>query len=148
VSASGFAVFVSLAAGCAGAVQVAVNGALGRRIGTLEATGLSLTVSITIMTAVLLLVRHGLGGVVDGFRQPPWLWLGGVMGVIIVSSITLAGPRIGTFATVGLLMAGQLAMGMAIDAFGLFTAERVPVNWTRALGLVLLAIGAALAAKR
>jgi bacterial/archaeal transporter family-2 protein len=148
VSAGGFAVFASLAAGVAGAIQVAVNGALGKRIGTLEATGLSLTLSIALMAGVILVTRHGYGGVVAGFREPPWLWLGGVMGVIIVSSITLAGPRIGTFATVGLLMAGQLGMGVVIDALGLFATERVPVSWTRALGLVLLACGAVLAVRR
>ncbi len=148
MSASGFAVFVSLAAGAAGAVQVAVNGALGKRIGTLETTGLSLTVSMVLIAAILLVARHGFGGVVDGFREPPWLWLGGLMGVIVVSSITLAGPRIGTFATVGLLMAGQLAMGVVIDALGLLGTQRVPLTWTRAAGLVLLAVGAALAVRR
>jgi transporter family-2 protein len=148
VSAGGFAVVASLAAGAAGAIQVAVNGALGKRVGTLEATGVSLTVSIVLLAAIVLVARHGYGGVAAGFHEPPWLWLGGVMGVIIVSSITLAGPRIGTFATVSLLMAGQLGMGVVIDALGLFATERVPVSWTRALGLVLLAGGAFLAVRR
>jgi transporter family-2 protein len=97
---------------------------------------------------LLLALRHGYGGVAEGFRQPPWLWLGGVMGVVIVSTITLAGPRIGTFATVGLLMAGQLSAGVVIDALGLLGAERVPLTWTRGVGLVLLAAGAALALRR
>ena len=50
------------------------------------------------------------------------------MGAIVVTSITFTAPRIGTFATIGLLIAGQLAMGVLIDAFGLFGLEKIPVS--------------------
>ena len=64
------------------------------------------------------------------------------MGAIVVLSITFTAPRIGTFATIGLLIAGQLAMGVLIDAFGLFGLEKIPVTPARVIGLVLLAGGA------
>ena len=70
------------------------------------------------------------------------------MGAIVVTSITFTAPRIGTFATIGLLIAGQLAMGVIIDAFGLFGLEKIPVTPARVAGLVLLAAGAALVLKR
>ena len=148
VSATGTAVSLSLVAGCAGAVQVAVAGAFGRRIGVLEATAFGSLVSATLVSAVVLLARHGFGGVADGLRAPPWLWLGGVMGAIVVSGITYAPPRIGTFATIGLLLAGQLATGVLIDAFGLFGVERIPVTYARVAGVALLAGGAILVLKR
>ncbi len=44
---------------------------------------------------------------------------GGVMGMLIVFTVTYAGPRIGVAATVGILIAGQLVMGAAIDRWGL-----------------------------
>jgi transporter family-2 protein len=65
-----------------------------------------------------------------------------------VLSITYTAPRIGTFATIGLLIAGQLAMGVLIDALGLFGLERIPLNAARVAGLVLLAGGALLVLKR
>ena len=43
------------------------------------------------------------------------MWLGGLMGLIVVLSITFAQPRIGATATIGILIAGQLAMGAVID---------------------------------
>jgi bacterial/archaeal transporter family-2 protein len=58
--------------------------------------------------------------------------------------MTVAAPRIGTAATIGVVIAGNLAMGAAIDRYGLFGLDRIPLNWTRVLGLVLLAAGAAL----
>src|SRR5919109_1115681 len=148
VSASAVAVFLSLVAGLAGSVQVAVSGAFGKRIGVLEATAFGAIGAAVIVCALVLVARQGFGGVAAGLREPPWLWLNGVMGAIVVTTITYTAPRIGTFATIGLLIAGQLAMGVVIDALGLFGLERIPFTWARAGGLVLLAFGALLVLKR
>jgi bacterial/archaeal transporter family-2 protein len=148
VSASGVAIFLSLVAGVAGSIQVAVSGAFGKRIGVLEATAFGSLGAALIVCAAVLVARGGFGGVLDGLREPPWLWLSGVMGAIVVTTITFTAPRIGTFATIGLLIAGQLAMGVLIDALGLFGLERIPFGWERAVGLVLLAAGALLVLER
>jgi bacterial/archaeal transporter family-2 protein len=148
VSASSTAIFISLVAGVAGSVQVAVSGAFGRRIGVLEATAFGSLGAAIIVCSLVLVARQGFGGVLAGVREPPWLWLNAVMGAIVVLSITFAAPRIGTFATIGLLIAGQLAMGVLIDAFGLFGLERIPLNAARLTGLLLLAGGALLVLKR
>jgi transporter family-2 protein len=145
VSAGAYAVILALLAGLAGSVQVAVSGVFGRRIGVFEATAFGSIGAAVIVTVVVLVAGQGLGGVAAGLRQPPWLWLNAAMGALVVLSITFAAPRIGTFATVALLIAGQLAMGVLIDALGLFGVDRVPVSATRALGIGLLAVGAGLA---
>ena len=75
-------------------------------------------------------------------REPPWLWLGGIMGAVIVAGITYSPARIGVFATIGLLIAGQLVMGAFIDAFGLFGVEKIPLGAARIGGLALLSGGA------
>jgi transporter family-2 protein len=147
VSASSLAIFFSLVAGVAGSVQVAVSGAFGKRIGVLEATAFG-SVLGTLIVLTLVLAAGRVGGISDGFRQPPWLWLSGAMGAIVVTSITFAAPRLGTFATIGLLIAGQLAMGVLIDAAGLFGLERIPLSAARITGLLLLAGGALLVLKR
>ncbi len=148
MSATTYAALVSLAAALAASVQVAVSGAFGRRIGVLEATAFGSIGAAVIVTAVVLVAGRGMQGVADWLREPPWLWLNAAMGAIVVLSITFAAPRIGTFATIGLLIAGQLAMGVLIDAFGLFGLERIPLTWARAAGVVLLAVGAVLTLKR
>jgi bacterial/archaeal transporter family-2 protein len=148
VSASSTAVFVSLVAGVAGSIQVAVSGAFGRRIGVLEATAFGSLGAALIICSIVLIARQGFGGVVEGLYEPPWLWLNALMGAVVVLSITFAAPRIGTFATIGLLIAGQLAMGVLIDAAGLFGLERIPLNIARLIGLIFLAAGAVLVLKR
>jgi len=57
-------------------------------------------------------------------------------------------PRIGTTATIALLVAGQLVAGTVIDRFGLFGFERIALSGPRVLGIALLAAGAALTLKR
>jgi bacterial/archaeal transporter family-2 protein len=147
VSASGVAIFLSLVAGVAGSVQVAVSGAFGKGIGVLEATAFGSLGAALIVCSIVLVARQGFGGVVAGFREPPWLWLNAV-GAIVVLSITFTAPRIGTFATIGLLIAGQLAMGVLIDYLGLFGLDRIPLSAARIAGLVLLGVGALLVLRR
>jgi transporter family-2 protein len=148
VSASSVAIFLSLVAGVAGSIQVAVSGAFGKRIGVLEATAFGAVGGALIVCAIVLVARQSFAGVAAGFREPPWLWLGAVMGAIVVLTITFTAPRIGTFATIGLLIAGQLAMGVLIDYLGLFGLDKIPLSAARVIGLVLLAGGALLVLKR
>jgi transporter family-2 protein len=97
---------------------------------------------------VLLLVRRGAGGLGEVGSTPRWMLVGGLLGGFIVLSITIAGPRIGTTATVALLIAGQLVAATAIDRFGWFGFERIGFDPVRAVGIVLLVAGAAMTLRR
>ena len=124
-------------------------GRFGERIGSLEALAANLLFSTLIATTVLLVFRQSLAGFGDALRSPWWYWVGGGgMGVVVVLTITVVTPRIGAAATIGLLIAGQLAMGVLIDRYGWFGVERVPLTWTRGVGVLLLGVGAALALYR
>ena len=142
--AVGLAVF----AGLAGSVQVAVMGRFGDRIGVLEALTFATCVQLALSVAILLVARLGTGGLGGAFRAPQWMWLGGLMGLTVVFTITFAQPRIGATATIGILIAGQLVMGAVIDRFGLFGVQEIGISWPRAVGIGLLGIGAALSLVR
>jgi len=142
------AALLTLAAGIAGSVQVALMSRLGERIGVLEALGFSVALTGLLGLVVLLLARQSLAGYGRALHQPWWMLGGGVMGLLIVFTVTYAGPRIGVAATVGILIAGQLIMGAAIDRFGLFGSERIALHWPRVVGLALLAAGAALSLRK
>jgi bacterial/archaeal transporter family-2 protein len=142
------AVALTVLAGLAGSVQVAVMGRFGGRIGTLEALTFSTCVQLVLSLAILVVARTGVGGLGGAFRTPAWMWLGGVMGATVVFAITFAQPRIGATATIGILIAGQLVMGAVIDRYGLFGVERIDISVPRAAGIVLLGIGAALSLVR
>jgi bacterial/archaeal transporter family-2 protein len=148
MSGSAIATVLAVAAGLAGSIQVALMSRLGERIGVLEALGFSTALTAAIAVAILAVAHHSLDGFARAVHQPWWMLLGGVMGLVIVLSITYAGPRIGITATVGILIAGQLAMGAAIDRWGLFGSEQIALHWPRLLGIALLAAGAALSLRK
>jgi bacterial/archaeal transporter family-2 protein len=148
VSGSALAAGLAVAAGLAGSIQVALMSRLGERIGVLEALAFATAVTAAIALVILVLARGSLAGFGEAVHQPLWMLLGGIMGLIIVFTITFAGPRIGVAATVGILIAGQLVMGAVIDRWGLFGSERIALHWPRVLGIVLLAAGAALSLRK
>ena len=148
MSGSGIATVLAIAAGLAGSIQVALQSRLGKRIGVLEAVAFGTTLTAVLAVVVLALAHQSLAGFKDAFQQPWWMLLGGLMGGLIVFTVTYAGPRIGVAATVGILIAGQLVMGAAIDRWGLFRSDRIALHWPRVLGIVLLAAGAALSLKK
>jgi transporter family-2 protein len=142
------AVAMTATAGLAGSIQVAIMGRFGERIGVFEALAFATMLTAILSCTTLLVVRRSLDAYAAGLHVPKWLWLAGVMGLIVILSITFATPRLGATATIGLLIAGQLTMGTVIDRFGLFGLEQIPIGWPRLLGIVLLAVGAALSLKK
>jgi bacterial/archaeal transporter family-2 protein len=148
VSGNGLATGLAVAAGLAGSVQVALMSRLGERIGVVGALAFSTALTAVIALLILLAARGSLEAFSQAVHQPWWMLLGGVMGLLIVFTVTYSGPRIGVAATVGILIAGQLAMGAAIDRWGLFGSQRIALHWPRLIGIGLLAIGAALSLRK
>ena len=142
------AIALATIAGLAGSVQVAVMGRFGDRIGVFEALSFSTAVQLVFSLLILVSVRSGIGGLHHVLKTPAWMWIGGLMGLTIVGSVTFAQPRIGAAATIGIVVAGQLAMGVVIDRFGLFGVEQIGISPARAVGIVLLGIGAGLSLVR
>jgi transporter family-2 protein len=142
------AVALAILAGLAGSVQVAVMGRFGSRIGVFEALSFSTAVQLAFSLLILFAVRAGIGGLPSAFKTPAWMWIGGLMGLTVVTSITFAQPRIGATATIGILIAGQILMGAVIDRFGLFGVDQIALSPARAVGIALLGIGAALSLVR
>ena len=148
MSSTALAATIAFVAGLGGAVQIAVQGRLGDRVGSLEAVATASLIGAALAVTVLLLARRSLGGVAEGLASPKWMLLGGVMSALIILAITVAGPRIGIVATTSVLIAAQFMLATIIDRFGWFGVERIAVSWPRVLGLALLAVGAALTLKR
>lgn len=139
---------LSATAGLAGAIQAAVMGELGERVGIVPAVALSVTVALACGLVVLLVWEHSFAGVRAALEEPPWLWIGGLLSVFIVFAVTVGPPRIGVAATIGIVIAGNLVMAALIDRYGLFGQEVIPIDRWRLLGLLLLAVGAVLSLSR
>jgi transporter family-2 protein len=148
MSSTGLAALLAMVAGLGGAVQIAVQGRLGDRVGSIEAMATASVIGAAIAVVVLLLARRSLGGVGEALGAPKWMLLGGAMSALIILAITVAGPRIGIVATTAVLIAAQFSLATVIDRYGWFGVERIAVSWQRVLGIGLLFVGAALTLRR
>lgn len=119
-------------------------GELGERVGIVPAVAFSVLVSFVCAAAALLAWERSFAGVRAAAHEPAWLWVGGIASIYIVLAATVAVPRIGVAATIGIVIAGNLVMAALIDQYGLFGQDEVAITWVRLLGLLLLAVGAAL----
>ena len=148
MSSTAVAALLAFTAGLGGAVQIAVQGRLGERVGSIEAVATASLIGALLALAVLLLATRSLSGLGDAFGSPKWMLLGGAMSALIILAITIAGPPIGIVATTSVLIAAQFALATVIDRLGWFGVERISVSWTRVLGLAFLCVGAVLTLRR
>ncbi len=127
---------LTLLGGIGISVQSAINGALGKRVGTLEGAFLSFLIGTLGLTLVMLF--FGKGNLLEMFQVPKWNLLGGLLGALYVSVMVIAVPKLGVGVFVISTIVGQLAMSMTIDHFGLFGGQRIPFDGQRLLGVLLL----------
>ena len=135
------AFFLAALAGSAMAVQGALNSALGKKIGLLEATMIVLLIGT--ITALLALYPLGLGkGELGNLLRVPWYYLlGGVLIVLITYGVVAAIPRLGVANATTAIVAAQILTAVLLDHFGLFGLQAIPFSWWKVGGLILMAVG-------
>ena len=143
-----FGVVFVAAAGVGGTIQAAIQATLGNRVGTIEALGFAMLVAGACGVLVLVVARQSFHAVPAALGEPAWLWVGGALSAFIVLSITYAAPRIGVTATIGIYIAGTLISSAVVDHFGWLGVEKIPIDWVRITGIVLLLGGAGLVLKK
>ncbi|MBO8169778.1 MAG: DMT family transporter [Thermoanaerobacteraceae bacterium] len=143
MTATVVALIIAAIAGAAMAVQGSLNSVLGKTVGQIEAT---LVVHIIGTLVVVLLVLFKLGnGDLSKLNQAPWyVYLGGVINVLIIYGVVASIPRVGVALATTAIIVGQVSTALVIDHFGLFGLEKVCFTWYKCAGLILLAVGARL----
>ncbi len=74
-------------------------------------------------------------------EAPKWSYLGGILGGTYILLIVILAPKLGIGNVTVLVLMGQILAAMIIDQFGLLGATFHPINWQRAIGVVLLCVG-------
>lgn len=141
-----FSIF-GISIGIAIALQTALNGGLRRY---LRSPFLTSAVSFAVGTVFLSLICLFSG---QSMHFPAevlhisawWLWIGGALGLIGLTSNILIFPHLGAVQTAILPILGQILMGMLIDQFGWFGVSITPFSLYRAVGIIFALSGIFLA---
>lgn len=78
-------------------------------------------------------------------KHIPWhLWIGGLLGMVYLTTTIILAPLLGAATMIGLVVAGQMLASIALDNFGLVGFPVHPLSFWRAIGAIFLIIGVAL----
>ena len=138
--AKALAVGATVVAGALVALQAPINSKLGTRTGTFPAVTISFAVGLLVLVA-LLAVLGQLGGVGAARGAPWWYFLGGILGVIYVTTVLVSVRELGAGGVTAATIAGQLALSLVIDQLGLLGVARQPITAAKLLGVLLLGAG-------
>jgi transporter family-2 protein len=134
-----------LAAVFAGAVvpfQAGANAMLGRLIGhPLWATVVSLSISLALIVPLMIALRVPMPTPAETLKGPWWIWIGGAAGVIYITAALLLAPKLGAASFIVAVIAGQMAVSIVIDHYGLMGFPEKPVSVARLIGVGLIAGG-------
>jgi transporter family-2 protein len=133
---------LSLMAGVAVAFQTGVNSQLRTDTGNPIFTAL---ISFTVGTVALLILYFGFFNRSPAFPQGYgfewWKFTGGLLGVLYVTAVVIAAPRIGAANALGFIVAGQFIAAIVIDHYGWMGLPVKAISWYRISGIVFLLAG-------
>lgn len=134
---------IGILSGIAATAQASFNGEIRRRYRSPYITAaINFVVALSVIATLLLITEHSLALPVSEItKYPPWIWMGGVCGVIIVMTGIICLPVLGSASNMMLLCFGQIMGGLIIDHYGMFGAPLTEMTLMRAVGAVLETAG-------
>ena len=129
-------VLFCILAGAAMSFQGVINTRLGERIGLYESNVfVQGTAFLLSLIALWLLGKGRLGEI---FKMPWYLWIGGVLGLVITMTVMMGIKELSPTVAIATILIAQLLAAALIDAFGLIGTEKVPFAWNKYVGMALL----------
>jgi len=134
---------IAAISGVAMAVQGTINSSLSQKTSLISAT---LVVHIIGTIAAFLVVLAWQAPLLrQDWGSVPWyLYLGGILSVVIVGLVAVSIPKVGVCNATTAIIIGQVSMAVLIDHFGCFGVTRVPWSPWQLLGIGFFAAGAKL----
>lgn len=122
-------------------LQAPINSMLGKEIGTWQAAFVSFAIGTVALACIAALATGGIGAI-GGARHVSWVYLtGGLLGAAYITSVLVTVRYLGAGGVVAATIAGQLAISVVIDRFGLLGVDKQPITLAKVTGIVLLALG-------
>ncbi|MDR3540063.1 MAG: DMT family transporter [Desulfosporosinus sp.] len=134
---------VAAISGIAMAIQGTINSSLSQKTSLLYATLLVHIIGTLVALIAALAWRSPL--LKYHWGSIPWyLYLGGILSVLIVGLVAASIPKIGVCNATTAIIIGQVSMAVLIDHFGWFGMSRLSWTPTQLIGIALFAAGAKL----
>jgi len=134
---------IATISGIAMAIQGTINSSLSQKTSLISATFLVHIIGSLVALIAVLVWRDPL--LKSNWGSVPWyLYLGGVLSVIIVGLVALSIPKVGVCNATTAIIIGQVSTAVLIDHFGWFGVSRLSWNPWQIVGIGFFAAGAKL----
>lgn len=135
---------VGVMAGLLMAIQIAINGQLGK---VLHSSSHAALVSFFVGTITLIVIVGVMDRSYTNFKEPfkhsaPWwIWIGGILGGGYVLVNVFLVNQIGNGQTVILALFGQITGSLVVEKFGLFHSLKNQIKPIQVFGLIVMIAG-------
>lgn len=133
---------IGLLVGITMTIQGILNTALANRVGVYGSVFIGVVINLILITLIILCTP----GSLTLRNLPGWnkwyLYLGGVLGIFILTAIIIILPRLGATRGFIYIIGGQLVASIIFDHFGLLGMEKAPLNITKLIGIIFFVLGA------
>ncbi len=143
-----FALLIAGLSGMTMALQGTLNTSLSKVVGLMEATFVVHLVGLAFVSLLLFIFKTGDLKLHLFGQVPLYSYLGGILGVMIIYMVIKSIPKVGVAPATTAIILGQVFTAGLIDHLGLFGMEKMPFNWYRVGGTLLMAGGAWLLLRR
>jgi transporter family-2 protein len=132
-------ILFSLIAGLFIAMQTVFNARVSQTVGLWETA--TIVHIVGFIFSIVMLITFGDGNIGKWTEINKLYLFGGVFGVIIIYSMTRGVVTIGTTLAVSIMIVAQLTFAMLIDSLGLFGTQKIVIDWTKPLGIIIMVLG-------
>ena len=140
MSSTAVLVGIALIGGMAVALQGQFMGQMDRNIGTAESVFITYCIG-AVLACLMMIVLKG-GTLSTAFTAvPPYTFISGILGLIIVASVGYTVPRLGVTTALTLVIVGQYVLATLIDGNGWFGTPVREIGFKQISGLLVILLG-------
>lgn len=133
---------LALLAGAALPLQIGINAALARHLGSpIAAATISFALGAIFLAIYFVAGRHAWPTSSTLSSMPLWMLLGGALGAFYVGITVFAAPYLGAALLVSLVIAGQILISLALDHFGVAGFPENPLTLGRLIDAAVVLVG-------
>ena len=137
-----FFVVLAIVAGAVLPVQAGLNVQLGKSVHQpIFAAFASFLIGTLGLLAYLFILKFDFSSISQTKTVSPVVWIAGILGAFYVAAVIILAPKLGTALTFVLVVAGQMAVSLILDHYGLLGLPVRQINWQRLLGVAFLVAG-------
>ncbi len=137
-----FFILLAIVAGAVLPIQAGLNVQLGKSLHQpIFAAFASFLIGTLGLLIYLFILKFDFSTIAQTKTVSPVVWIAGILGAFYVAAVIILAPKLGTALTFVLVVAGQMAVSLVLDHYGLLGLPIRQINWQRLLGVAFLVAG-------